>query len=63
MSKQLLGQKAPDFSLSSSAGEVVKLSDYDGIWKVGFSGTVKMKLPKVENVKSSFDEKIISYHY
>ena len=36
MSKQLLGQKAPDFSLSSSSGDVVKLSDYDGIWKVLF---------------------------
>ena len=36
MSKQLLGQKAPDFSLSSSSGEVVQLSDYDGIWKVLF---------------------------
>ena len=36
MSKQLLGQKAPDFSLSSSSGEVIQLSDYDGIWKVLF---------------------------
>ena len=36
MSKQLLGQKAPDFSLTSSSGDVVKLSDYDGIWKVLF---------------------------
>lgn len=36
MSKQLLGQQAPDFSLTSSSGEVVKLSDFDGIWKVLF---------------------------
>ena len=36
MSKQLLGQKAPDFSLTSSSGESVKLSDFDGIWKVLF---------------------------
>ena len=36
MSKQLLGQKAPDFSLSSSSGDIVKLSDFDGMWKVLF---------------------------
>lgn len=36
MSKQLLGQKAPDFSLTSSSGDTVKLSDFDGIWKVLF---------------------------
>ena len=36
MSKQLLGQKAPDFSLTSSSGEIVNLSDFDGIWKVLF---------------------------
>ena len=36
MSNQLVGQSAPDFSLKSSTDEVVKLSDYDGKWKVLF---------------------------
>ena len=37
MTNQLVGQKAPDFSLKSSTDETVKLSDYDGKWKVLFS--------------------------
>jgi peroxiredoxin Q/BCP len=36
MTKQLVGQQAPEFSLKSSTGEVVKLSDYDGKWKILF---------------------------
>ena len=31
-----VGEKAPDFSLESSEGEMVSLSDFDGQWKVVF---------------------------
>ena len=36
MTKELIGQIAPNFTLESSTGESVKLEDYDGKWKVLF---------------------------
>ena len=36
MSKSLIGQKAPDFTLPTSDGESFSLSDLDGSWKVLF---------------------------
>ena len=49
MSNQLVGQSAPDFSLKSSTDEVVKLSDYDGKWKV-YSSMLEMDLLRVREV-------------
>tara|TARA_B100001996_G_scaffold380991_1_gene369529 strand:+ start:1251 stop:1724 length:474 start_codon:yes stop_codon:yes gene_type:complete len=36
MSKQLIGQTAPNFTLQSSTGESISLADYDDKWKVLF---------------------------
>ncbi len=36
MSKSLIGQKAPDFTLQTSEGGSFSLSDLDGSWKVLF---------------------------
>jgi len=36
MSKQLIGQTAPNFTLQSSTDQSISLSDYDGKWKVLF---------------------------
>ena len=36
MTKELIGQMAPNFTLESSTGESVTLADYDGKWKVLF---------------------------
>ena len=36
MSKQLIGQIAPNFTLQSSTGESISLADYDDKWKVLF---------------------------
>ncbi|DAC22394.1 MAG TPA: peroxiredoxin [Candidatus Poseidoniales archaeon] len=34
--RSLIGQRAPNFTLESSEGEMVSLSDFDGQWKVVF---------------------------
>ena len=36
MTKELIGQTAPNFTLDSSTGESVSLADYDDKWKVLF---------------------------
>ena len=36
MGSQLVGEKAPNFTLPSSTDEMVSLADYDGKWKVLF---------------------------
>tara|TARA_B100001093_G_scaffold349099_1_gene333679 strand:- start:59115 stop:59594 length:480 start_codon:yes stop_codon:yes gene_type:complete len=36
MVSQLVGQKAPNFTLPSTSGEPVSLAEYDGKWKVLF---------------------------
>ena len=36
MGGQLVGEKAPNFTLRSSTDEMVSLADYDGKWKVLF---------------------------
>jgi len=36
VSKQLIGQTAPNFTLQSSTGESISLADYDDKWKVLF---------------------------
>ena len=36
MTKELIGQIAPNFTLESSTGDSVSLADYDGKWKVLF---------------------------
>lgn len=36
MGGQLVGEKAPNFTLQSSTDEMVSLADYDGKWKVLF---------------------------
>ena len=36
MTKELIGKTAPNFTLESSTGGKISLSDYDGKWKVLF---------------------------
>ena len=36
MGSQLVGEKAPNFTLPSSTDEMISLADYDGKWKVLF---------------------------
>ena len=36
LGRQLVGEKAPNFTLPSSTEEMVSLADYDGKWKVLF---------------------------